>query len=151
MTSLLVLFVLLIAGGLGIGYHVVRSQYYVGADAGKVVIFRGINDSLFGISLSSVYQRSGIPLSGLPRSDVQAIDRADSVSLAGAQQSVAAFRKDYGTCQAAYTALRSWVAHKPKGPTKTIKVNGRTHRVPTHYPPKPTIPADCPAQSVPGA
>jgi hypothetical protein len=153
MKLILGLFALLIIAGLIGGYQYVHGQYYVGTDAGKVVIFRGINENLLGISLSSVYQRTTIPMSGLPHNDAQAIGRADSVSLPGAQQSVAAFRKDYDACQAGYAALRQWVAHKPKPVVKHRLQNGKlkTYTVTPHYRPKPSIPAGCPLQSVPGA
>jgi serine/threonine protein phosphatase PrpC len=152
MTTLLVLFILLIGGGLVVGYQVIRSQYFLGTDSGKVVIFRGINDKVLGISLFSAYRRTGIPLSGLPRDDKQVVSRGDSQNLTGAQQSVAAFQKDYTACQDAYAAVRLWEAHKPKPVIKHKLINGklRTFTVIPQYRPKPTIPAGCPPQSVTG-
>ena len=152
MTSLLALFVLIIGAGLVVGYQVVRSQYFLGTDAGKVVIFRGINDKVLGISLFSVYRRTGIPISGLPHNDVQVVSRGDTQNLTGAQQSVAAFQKDYTACQNAYAAVRRWEVHKPKPITKHKLVNGKLHTytVTPHYRPRPTIPVGCPAQSAAG-
>ena len=59
---MLALLAVLIAGGLFIGYRITQSQYYIGAGQGEVVIFRGLSQPVVGISLSSVAQRTGIPL-----------------------------------------------------------------------------------------
>ncbi len=39
------------------------SQYYVGSDGQQVIIYRGIDQSVAGLNLSSIFQRTGIPLS----------------------------------------------------------------------------------------
>ncbi len=152
MTTLIALFVLLVGGGLIVGYEVVRSQYYVGASSGKVAIFRGINDKLLGISLFSVYQTTNIPVSGIPVAAAQEVRRADTGSLAMAKQFVANITKQYNTCQAAYASLRNWQAHKPKPITIKVQVNGKTVRrkVTPKYRPKPTIPSYCPPQPTSG-
>ena len=66
MTSLLALFIVLIGAGLFVGYQYVHSQYYVGTKNGKVVIFRGLDQQIFGLSLSSVYRTTSLPVAGLP-------------------------------------------------------------------------------------
>ena len=48
MTSLLALFLVLIGAGLFVGYQYVHSQYYVGTKNGHVVIFRGLDQQIFG-------------------------------------------------------------------------------------------------------
>src|SRR5262249_34879557 len=45
------------------GWRYVQGQYYVGVQDGNVAIFRGINQSLAGISLSSLITRTGLPIS----------------------------------------------------------------------------------------
>jgi hypothetical protein len=137
----LALFVLLVAAGLFIGYQQARSQYYVGTDKGKVVIFRGIDQSVLGISLSSVDQRTGIPQSGLPASDVQGIGRTSFRSLAAAQRFVASLRGHYLTCKAAFASLAAWKAH----PTTQVRVRSLSGhpRFRTVRKPKPNIPAMC--------
>lgn len=146
MTTLLVLFILLIAGGFFVGYQYVNSQYYVASSNGKVTIYRGLNESLLGISLSSVYQTTSLPTSGLQTTDAQAIKQGFSGTLSQAQHFVANIRKNYQDCQAAYEAVRKWIAGKPKPQKKTFKVNGKTvtRTITPHYRPKPTIPAGCP-------
>jgi PPM family protein phosphatase len=153
MTTLIGLFVLLIVGGLIVGYQVVRSQYYVGASGGKVTIFRGMNDKILGFSLSSVYKSTDIPVSGIPSAFVPELRRTDSVSLAMAQQFVANIRRQYDTCQQAEAAVRSWEAHKPKPRTVKRRVDGRivTRKVTPKYPPKPGIPGYCPTTSTSGS
>ncbi len=125
------------------GWRYTQSQYYVGEDGGKVVIFRGINQSVAGIKLYSVVQRSDIPVADLPSMDASTV-RATITSnsgLAGAQASVRTIQADYQHCQTAYAALRTWQAT----PAKTVKDKvGKKTVTEKVKPPKPTIPADCP-------
>jgi PPM family protein phosphatase len=146
MTTLVGLFVLLIVGGLIVGYQVVRSQYYVGSSGGKVTIFRGMSDKVLGFSLFSVYQTTDVPVSGIPSAAAAELHRSDTGSLATAQQFVAVVTKQYNTCQRAEAAVRSWEAHKPKPKTIKKRIDGRIviRKVKPKYPPKPTIPAYCP-------
>jgi len=149
MTTLIALFVLLIGGGLIVGYEVVRSQYYVGESNGKVAIFRGINDKVLGVSLFSVYQPTNIPVSGITAQSAQELHSSNTGSLTMARQFLANIRKQYNTCQAAYAAVHNWLVHKPKPIKKKVRVHGQT-RIKTiipKYRPKPSIPSDCPPQS----
>lgn len=57
---------LVLGAGLGAGYAWTRSQYFVGAAADQVAIFRGIPDSVPGISLSEVYEIQPLAVSALP-------------------------------------------------------------------------------------
>jgi serine/threonine protein phosphatase PrpC len=153
MTSILALFVLLVAGGLFAGYEYTQSQFYVGTHNGRVAIFRGLNQPFFGFSLSSVYATTDIPVSGLPRTDAQGIARSSTGSLAQAQKFVGNLHKAYQACQDAYTAVRVWEAGKPKPVTKTVKRNGRmvTRTITPPYRPEPKIPAGCPPMHASGA
>ena len=145
MTSLLALFVVLIGAGLFIGYQYVHSQYYVGTKDGKVVIFRGLDQQIFGVSLSSVYRTTSVPVAGLPTQDVQAIHRLPSGSLEQANKLVTNVTTDYRNCLRGYAAVRHWQATKPKPKPirdkKTGKIIGHTN---PKIPPKPPIPAGCP-------
>src|SRR5579875_3491949 len=146
MTAIVALFVLLVGGSIAIAYQVIRGQYYVGAYHGDVAIYRGLNQKLFGLSLSSLYQRTPVALSLVPLADRQGIARASSGSLAQAQRFVGNIRSD--TCQAAYARLAQWEAGKPK-PRKIRRrlSNGRyvTRTViPPYHKPKPSIPSFCP-------
>jgi len=148
MTSILALFVLLLGGGLFVGYQYVHGQYYVGSRNGKIVIFQGLDQQLLGVSLFSPYRYTGIPLTGIPDQDAQAVRRASGLSLTQVSSLVANIRKDYQDCQNAYAAVRHWAAGKPKPVTRRIRVNGKivTRKVTPHYRPKPPIPAGCPPQ-----
>jgi PPM family protein phosphatase len=135
-TTALAVLVILIVGGAYAGWRYTQSQYYVGADDGKVVIYRGIKPKVAWVSLSKVYRQTGIPLAMIPTTDVQSIRSTIPASgLAEAERIVSNIRADYQRCQNAYQAVRAWQNLKPK------KVKGKV--VPK--PPEPTIPQDCPA------
>jgi protein phosphatase len=154
MTALIVLFVLLIGGGLVVGNQVVRSQYYVGNNNGKVAIFRGINDKVLGLSLFSVYQTTTIPVSGITAGAAQELSRSYTGTLAMAKQFLANIRKQYNTCQAADAAVRDWLAHKPKPIKVKRRIDGRTvtRTITPKYRPKPPVPSFCPPNPpAPGA
>src|SRR5262249_19754373 len=135
-------------GGLLVGYEVVRSQYYVGDNGGKVAIFRGMNDKVLGFKLYSVYQPTAIPVAGITAASAQELRRSDTGSLSMAKQFLANISQQYPTCQAAYAALRSWIAHKPKPIKKKERIDGRTvtKTIMPKYRPKPSIPSYCPPQ-----
>jgi serine/threonine protein phosphatase PrpC len=58
----------LVAGGL-LGRMLVMQQYYVGADAGQVVIFQGVHGDVLGLPLHSVAERTEIALDDLPETE----------------------------------------------------------------------------------
>ena len=148
MTSILALFVLLVGTGLFIFNQYVNNQYYVGLRHGQIVLFRGLDQQLLGISLSSPYRYTGIPVAGIPAQDVQAIHQNSAGSLTQATRLITNIRKDYTTCQNAHAAVRSWQAHKPGPVKKRVRVHGRivTRKVTPRYRPRPPIPAYCPPQ-----
>jgi PPM family protein phosphatase len=112
-TSILVVLVLLIAGGLYAGYRLTQGEYYLAKDGGQIAIFRGINEKIAFISLSSVYARTGVPVSHLP-GDLTL--PTTPTTLAKSQATVASIKRSY-TCkqaqqaQARYqAALTQWTA-----------------------------------------
>jgi PPM family protein phosphatase len=159
--SLLALLLIVIIGAGYAGWRYTQAQYYVGEDTGHVAIFHGINQNLAGLKLSSVYQRTEIPLAGVPVTD-QGLIRATIVagSLGHAQSIVSNIRNGYQTCQTAYAALSAYQAslqtytaalnaYKKKYNT-TGTVRTKTGKVVAKPPAKPTgtkpaIPGDCPA------
>ncbi len=60
-----VIVIALIVGGLVAAYNWTQTRFYVGADLDTVVVFQGIQQNLGPISLSSVYEDTGIPLDDL--------------------------------------------------------------------------------------
>jgi protein phosphatase len=149
-TSILVVLLLLIAGGGYAAWRYTQGQYYVGASGGQVVIFRGVNERVAGLSLSSVYQRTGIPMSHVTANDVQQVQSASipSSGLAKARSVVLGIRRDYA-CQTADAAVAKWQAGKPRPRKVRKKVHGKTvvSTVLPHYKPKPLVPAYCPRQA----
>jgi protein phosphatase len=153
-STLLVVLLLLIAGGGYAGWRYIQGQYYVGVSGNQVVIFRGINEKVAGLSLSSVHIRTGIPLSHVVANDRQQVKDASipPSGLAKAKQVVVGIRHDY-TCQQANVALAYWQAHKPKPVKTTKRVNGKRVTVTKtpRYRPKPPMPPYCAAgQGSPG-
>jgi PPM family protein phosphatase len=143
-TSALVILVILVVGGAYAGWRYTQSQYYVGEDGGKVVIFRGINQSVAGIKLYSVVQRFNIPVAGLPSMDANTVRTTitSNSGIAGARDSVQTLQADYQRCQTAYAALRTW--ETTPATTKKVK-HGKKTITEQVKPPKPAIPAECPA------
>jgi protein phosphatase len=142
--SALVILVVLVVGGAYAGWRYTQSQYYVAADGGKVVIFRGINQRAAGLNLSSVARRFDIPVAALPATDANSVRTTimSQSGMAGALKIVDSIKADYVRCHNADLALQKW---ENTPPTKVkIKVKGKTVRK-LVKPQKPTIPADCPA------
>ena len=161
--SLLALLLIVIIGAGYAGWRYTQAQYYLGEDAGHVAIFRGINQNLAGLKLSSVYQQTQIPLAAVPFTDQELIRSSFSAgSLGHAQSILGRIRGDYQACTNAYAALAAWQAKMQAYTTKlnayekkhhtTAAVKSKTGKVIATPPAKPagarpTIPAGCPAPS----
>jgi PPM family protein phosphatase len=157
--SLIVLLFILIIGAGYLGWRYTQDQYYVGTDGGQVAIFQGVNQTVAGVNLSHVYQRTNIPLAqvpspqqGLIRATVSATSRASALAI------VANVRKQYEACQAADRAEAKYqadlskynaekAAYKKKWgdlqPHKLPKNRGTVH-LPKFSEQQPTRPAGCP-------
>jgi protein phosphatase len=159
--SLLALLLLVIIGAGYAGWRYTQTQYYVGEAAGRVAIFRGINQNVAGLKLSRVYQRTEIPLAAVPATD-QGLIRSTitATSLGHAQRIVGNIRSDYQTCQTAFAALHAYQAKMRAYTTalnaykkkyhSTQPVKNKAGKVVATPPAKPagtqpTIPGDCPA------
>jgi len=143
-TALLVLVAVIIGGGY-IAWRWSQDQYYVAADTkGQVVIYRGINQRIAGISLSSPYQLTGIPMSQVPSNYQQTVKTAYATGgLPEVQQVVGNIRTAVKLCQQQYTALQNWVtaanayaaevaqAKRQKKPTASIPKPGPQPSGPT--------------------
>jgi hypothetical protein len=146
--SILIALVIVLIGGAYAGWRDTQSQYYVGTDGMQVIIYRGVNQRMLGVSLSSVYGRTGIVLSQVPANDKPALLRTTAPgSLADALRTVAGIRLTI-TCNNYDTAYASWLAHKPKPITK--KVEGKTITTTPAYRPAPTTPKGCIQQATAG-
>ena len=60
-----VLIAAVVLGGAAVAYAWTQTQYYVGAEADEVVIFRGLPQTLGAVALSSVVERTGTSLDDL--------------------------------------------------------------------------------------
>lgn len=79
--------VLVLAGSLFLAYQWTQTRYYVGTNGTTVIIYRGIQQNIAGISLSSQAEDTGIPLNILPEYKQRQIERtlsADSLEEARA-------------------------------------------------------------------
>ena len=151
-TSVLVVLLLVIVGGAYAAWRYTQDQYYVGTDGKQVIIYRGVDQKVLGLNLSSVYQKTGIPLSGVPSSYVQTVRATTTpTSLADAKKTVSTIHQAY-VCQRYRNAYNFWLAHRPKPQTTTTTVNNKpvTRTVTPPYKPAPAAPAGCPAQEAAG-
>jgi len=91
------LVVVLLAGGAAGGWAYVQAQYYVGAQDGQVVIYRGLSGSVAGLSLHHVWSRTGLPVDVLPAFDQERVhDGIPASSKTNAQRIVT--RLQTGAC-----------------------------------------------------
>jgi len=108
-TTLLVVLVLALGIGGFVSYQWVQGKYYLGPQDGDVAIFQGINSSVAGISLSSPYQNTGLPLDQLSASDQGAIRQTVGYNdLKAAQQVVTMLKTQATSCHTEWNQLVSW-------------------------------------------
>jgi protein phosphatase len=87
-----------IAGGLFLAYNWTQTLYFVGADDDTVVVYRGIQQSIGPIVLSTPYEDTGIPLANLRAFDRATVEGTISArSLSDAQLIVARLLETSGT------------------------------------------------------
>ena len=72
--------VVVVAGGSYAAYAWTRQQYYIGSLDGQVTVFRGVDQDLGPISLSSPEEETGIPVSDLPDSYQRSLEEGIGVS-----------------------------------------------------------------------
>ena len=132
-TSLVVLLAVVVGGGY-IAWRWSQDQYYVGADSkGQVVIYRGVNQRVAGVSLSRPYIQTGIKLSQVPSPYQQTVKATDTASsLSSARTIVANVQNAVGTCRQAYQARQAWVANDNlyKAYKAAAVVAGKQHKKP---------------------
>lgn len=97
---LTLLVVVAVVGGAGYsGWSYVRSQFYVGARDGEVVIFRGITPQVAGRSLSRVHSRTGLSVTALPTVQRSAVaNNIQADSLHGAEEIVQRLESEARSC-----------------------------------------------------
>jgi PPM family protein phosphatase len=104
-TSIVAVLVLLVVGGLVVGWQIIQGEYYVALDGSQVVIYRGVSDEIAGLHLSSVYKRyPNLTATAVP-SDLQL--PTSPGSLAKAQQTVTTIQRTV-TCTQVQHARTAW-------------------------------------------
>jgi PPM family protein phosphatase len=109
-TTLLVILVLFILGGLYGGWRYIQGQYFIGVQNGNVAIFRGVNQNLAGISLSSLVQRyDNLPVAQVVPSDQSMIHQTiTESSLTAAQSLVGQIQSGVTSCHQKWQELVTW-------------------------------------------
>jgi len=147
-TTALVLLLAVIVGGGYIAWTVSQGQYFLTANSkGEVVIYRGVNQRIAGVSLFRFYQATGIPLARVPSNYAQPIKDGNAVgNLAYVTGTTTEIRRAVTQCQQQYARLQTWVtadnayksalaqAKATKKPLKGVASPG----------PPPTVSQGCP-------
>jgi PPM family protein phosphatase len=148
-TTILVLLVVVILGGGFAAWSYTQRQYYVGESGGQVVIFRGVNVKLAGISMSSVYRRTGIPIDQVTTDDrTQISSTITASSLADANTIVTSIKAGATACQQEFQAQLSYQTAEQNYTKQLSAYNAAKHKrgaKPGHPPAAPTKPAPLPA------
>ncbi|GAA0638805.1 protein phosphatase 2C domain-containing protein [Sporichthya brevicatena] len=113
-----------IAGGWG-GYAWSQKQYYVGADADRVAIYKGLSQKILGISLSSPYERQDIELRDLPpydRAEVEDTIFADNLD--EARKVVDNLRAAAAACRTARAEAEAAASPTPSPDDETEETDG---------------------------
>jgi PPM family protein phosphatase len=150
-TTILVILLIVVVGGSWAAWRYTQSQYYVGTDGKQVIIYRGVNQKVLGLNLSSVYQKTGIPLTHVPPTDMaQVRSTTQPSSLASAQRTVSSIRQTI-TCNNYDAAYTKWSA-LPTTHQVTQMVHGKkqTRTEPLARPAAPTTPKGCTPQGTSG-
>lgn len=162
-SSLITLLVVIGAAAYG-GWRMTQNQYFVGVANGKVAVFRGVDDNVAGLNLSRMVERTGIPLTFIPRAEASQVKATISASnLDDAHKIVSRIRQDY-QCGLVEADIKQWATSRSASPASpapakspsgvTSQTNGgqgtSKHLVlkaaaPTSssYPPEPVLPAYC--------
>jgi serine/threonine protein phosphatase PrpC len=159
-TTILVVLVVVIVGGGFAAWTYTQRQYYVGENNGQVVIFRGVNVKLAGISMSSVYKKTGIPVNQVTTDDrSQLSSTITASSLTDANGIVSNIRTAADNCQQAFLAQEHYQSEQKNYQTALNAYNAakRKHgakkagKAPT-APAKPApLPGSCPQASGSGS
>ena len=109
-TTLLVVLVLFILGGLYGGWRYIQGQYFIGVQNGNVAIFRGVNQNVAGISLSGLVQRyDNLPVAQVVPSDQAMIHQTiTESSLTAAQSLVGQIQSGVTSCHQKWQELVTW-------------------------------------------
>ncbi|MDR2984649.1 MAG: hypothetical protein LBV34_07380, partial [Nocardiopsaceae bacterium] len=151
-TAILVVLVVVIVGGGFAAWSYTQHQYFVGASNGQVAIFRGVNQKVAGISLSSVYHRTSIPIAQVTMDDRQQVmSTITASSLAEANRIVSSIQDGVRKCEQATAHWHSYQVAEQKYKRQLAAYNKLKHKHGVHKPTPPTkpsaIPTNCPGSA----
>ncbi len=143
--------VVLLAGGLFGAYRWSQGQFFVGAEAGSVAIFKGLPQSLGPISLKSLSSRAtDVPVSELSDASRKRVEDGITVDdESAAQSTVDRLRAEVKCRQAAENPTPTTSATPTTAPTRTTKstrkgANATTNATPTTQPTTPSATSTAP-------
>jgi protein phosphatase len=145
--ALVVLAAVVIGGGYG-AWDYAQHQYYVGTSQGHVTIFKGVNQRVAGVSLSSVYSRTSITEQQVPPQELSMVQATISAtSLSDAHRIVGQLQSQDAMCTTAYNSRNSWQTQQAAA-AAAARANPRKPKPSAS--PEPTIPSDCPSATALG-
>lgn len=136
--AVLLLTAVVLAGGSYAAYSWSQQQYYIGAKGGVVTVFRGVDQTLGPIALSSTEYETTIPVDDLPDSYRKTLLEGISVNgRSGAAERVLDLRLQAEACryakahgEACSTVPSTWVAPTPT-PTPSASASASTSPSPS--------------------
>ena len=144
--ALVVLAVVVIGGAYG-AWDYTQHQYYVGTSQGRVTIFKGVNQRVAGVSLSSVYSRTSITEQQVPPQELQMVQGTISAAnLSDAHRIVNQLQSQDAVCKTAYTSRNDW-ARQEAAAAAAAKAAKKPKPAAS---PEPTVPSDCPSAAALG-
>lgn len=138
--ALLVVVLALIGGGTWFAYSWSQKQYYVGTDGDYVAIFKGVDEQIPGLTLSSIYEVQQLQVDKLPtysREQVEGTIQTDD--LAAARTVVSELQRTAEECAAKETP-------KPTPKPSTPPPSGKPASTPTR-PPATQLPSSQPTSA----
>jgi serine/threonine protein phosphatase PrpC len=145
--ALIVLAAVVIGGGYG-AWDYTQHQYYVGTSQGHVTIFKGVNQRVAGVSLSSVYSRTSITEQQVPPQELSMVQATISAtSLSDAHRIVGQLQSQDAVCKTAYSSRNTWTTQQAAA-AAAARANPKKPK--PSAPPEPTIPSDCPSSAALG-
>jgi len=150
-TTVLIVLLAVVAGGLYAGYRATQGNYYLASDGNQISIYRGINQTIGWINLSHVYQKTGVPISHVP-GDLSM--PTTPTTLPKTLATLTSIKHTYA-CTVAQKSLETWTAkygtrpstsRSPAPRTGTKTTTKKTTTKPPTIPKRPVVPASCPAQ-----
>ncbi|HUB43280.1 MAG TPA: protein phosphatase 2C domain-containing protein [Streptosporangiaceae bacterium] len=151
-TSVLVILVLVIAGGLYAGYRAIQGNYYLAADGAHVSIYRGVSQKIAFVSLSSVYQKTSVLVSEVPG---DLVDLPTTPTTLAKTKATLTQIVQYNDCKAASASIAHWQAEyaakrrsaeEKAAKSKTKNKKSKPPAVKVSMPtPEPKLPSFCPS------